>query len=322
MRTIMANVGSGGINRSADVSIIQQLLYEAAAELTPLRPAQVTGTCDQATKQLISEFQRRVVRMNPPSGRVEPGSPTLFTLNRMCGPVPPAPAANRIDLETALSELKTEAGNFGQRFIQDQRVRAGYIRETEFVAKTLRDEVQALRLTPQEAAIEANKIRNSIMESARLQSSDIGRAQAEALKQTGKTLAELEEHYARKLFNKSFGSLTQSDKNRVWMEIVEASGRPRPTMNAKSARMARLGRAFVLLSVGIAVYNVATAENKGRQVVKEGATAGAGVLGGMAGGAAAGAVCGPGAPACVVVGVFVGGALAAFGVDVTFDWLW
>ena len=83
-----------------------------------------------------------------------------------------------------------------------------------------------------------------------------------------------------------------------------------------------MGRGLIFVSVAFAVYNVATAENKGRQVVKEGATAGAGVLGGMAGGAVAGLACGPGAPVCVGVGIFVGGAIAALGADVTFDWLW
>jgi len=45
------------------------------------------------------------------------------------------------------------------------------------------------------------------------------------------------------------------------------------------------------------------------------AVTGAGIAGGIAGGALAGLACGPGAPVCVTVGVFVGGALAAFGVD-------
>ncbi len=45
---------------------------------------------------------------------------------------------------------------------------------------------------------------------------------------------------------------------------------------------------------------------------------GGGIAGGIAGGAAAGLVCGPGAPVCVGIGAFVGGALAAFGVSLFF----
>ena len=42
---------------------------------------------------------------------------------------------------------------------------------------------------------------------------------------------------------------------------------------------------------------------------------------GALGGAAAGLVCGPGAPVCVTIGVFVGGALGAFGIDFGYTWL-
>lgn len=229
---------------------------------------------------------------------------------------------NLLDLETSLASLKSQAVNFGERFIKDSAVRASYMRQTEFVAKTLLEEVQLGRLSPFEAAEEANKIRNAIMEAERVNSSDIGRAEAQALKSTGKSLKELESHYAQKLFKSTFERLTQANKNKVWREIVEASGRPRPVLNVKAMRLAKAGRGLIFFSVAFSVYNVATAENMERQVVKEGATAGVGLLGGMAGGAVAGLACGPGAPVCVAVGVFVGGAAAALGTDFAFDRLW
>lgn len=238
----------------------------------------------------------------------------------------PGPLGSRTsstpDLESTLGLLRTEALDFATRFIQDGAARLEYLRSTERVAATLLEEVRKGHLTPFEGAEEAHKLRNAIMEAARLRSSDIGRAHAQALKATGRTLRELEEYYAQKLLKKAFDTLSQAEKNQVWMEIVEASGRPRPTMNIKAAQLAKAGRALVFVSVAFAVYNIATAENRGRQAVKEGTTAGAGILGGMAGGAVAGLVCGPGAPVCVVVGVFVGGGLAAFGADVAFDGVW
>ena len=42
---------------------------------------------------------------------------------------------------------------------------------------------------------------------------------------------------------------------------------------------------------------------------------GAGIGGGMAAGMMAGLACGPGAPVCVTLGAFIGGALAAAGAD-------
>lgn len=63
------------------------------------------------------------------------------------------------------------------------------------------------------------------------------------------------------------------------------------------------------------MYAVATADDKVTTSGRELAVTGAGVAGGFAGGALAGLACGPGAPVCVTVGAFVGGALAAFGSD-------
>lgn len=247
------------------------------------------------------------------------------TLARTASPRPGpvgSEVAGMADLETALGLLKSEAINFGYRFIQEGAVRRDYIAKAEAVARTIRAEVAAGRLTFGEAAQEASKLRNAILEASRLNSSDLGRAIAEGAKRTGRTLPQLEAYYAQELLKKSFNALTQSEKNRVWLEIVEASGRPRPSFNIKAVRLARVGRGFILFSTALAVYNVATADDMGRQVVKEGATAGAGVLGAMGGGALAGLACGPGAPVCVAVGIFAGGALAAFGADSAFDWLW
>lgn len=63
------------------------------------------------------------------------------------------------------------------------------------------------------------------------------------------------------------------------------------------------------------VYQVASAQDKAGTAKRELVSTGAGVGGGILGGAVAGLACGPGAPVCVAVGAFVGGALAAFGVD-------
>jgi predicted lipid-binding transport protein (Tim44 family) len=70
-----------------------------------------------------------------------------------------------------------------------------------------------------------------------------------------------------------------------------------------------------ILSISLSVYNVATAQDKTTAALHEARDLGVGLAGGMAGGAIAGLMCGPGAPVCVTVGVFVGGALAVLGVQ-------
>ena len=81
------------------------------------------------------------------------------------------------------------------------------------------------------------------------------------------------------------------------------------------ARLSRAGRGLLVLSVAISVYSIATSDDPVRATGRELAVTGAGIGGGIAGGALAGLACGPGAPVCVTIGAFVGGALAAFGVD-------
>jgi hypothetical protein len=244
----------------------------------------------------------------------------------MAGQELPSPIGLRPDpvqeMEKALHLLEAEAVNFGYRFINDSAVRRSYIRQAEFLARTLRWEFECGRLTPYEAARGANEIRNAVMEASRVDTSDIGLAKAQKLKPTGETLSALEDRYSNRIFSKEFSALSQAERNRIWLEIVDSSGRPQPQVNSMNLRAARVGRALVLVSVAIAVYNVATAEDTGRQIVKEGVTAGAGVLGGMSGGAVAGLACGPASPVCVTIGVFVGGVIAALGADAGFDWVW
>jgi hypothetical protein len=140
---------------------------------------------------------------------------------------------------------------------------------------------------------------------------------AEALKREGKTLNEL---VARKVLqlhgpNATFKGLTTSQQNAVYAEIVKSAGKSNPRVTATMRTLSRAGRALIVLSVAVSVYNVMVAEDKPKAAAKEVAVTGAGIGGGVAGGAVAGLVCGPGAPVCVVIGAFVGGALAAFGVD-------
>ena len=79
-------------------------------------------------------------------------------------------------------------------------------------------------------------------------------------------------------------------------------------------KLSHAGRGLIVISIALSVYTVATAENKVDAAGKEIVVTGAGIGGGIAGGALAGLACGPGAPVCVTVGAFVGGALVAFGV--------
>lgn len=81
MARIRGAVGRAGINRSEDVTLIQQLLNDHISQLTPLRQLEVDGAIGPATIQAIEEFQRRIVSLATPDGRVDPGGRTFHVLS-------------------------------------------------------------------------------------------------------------------------------------------------------------------------------------------------------------------------------------------------
>ncbi|CDH43675.1 peptidoglycan-binding domain-containing protein [Candidatus Contendibacter odensensis] len=77
MDKINASVGKGGVNNSLDVKTVQTLLNRH------IRPQiQVDGKAGPRTIDAIMEFQRRVVRLSQPDGRVDPNGQTLAKLNQ------------------------------------------------------------------------------------------------------------------------------------------------------------------------------------------------------------------------------------------------
>jgi CHAP domain len=81
MATIGASVGRGGANRRADVTTVQTLINNHIGQLTPLRGLETDGVVGLKTIGAILEFQRRVVGLRAPDGRVDPNGRTLRALN-------------------------------------------------------------------------------------------------------------------------------------------------------------------------------------------------------------------------------------------------
>ncbi|MBS0640265.1 MAG: glucosaminidase domain-containing protein [Acetobacteraceae bacterium] len=75
---IVASVGQQGVNNAKDVFIVQSLLNERLPK--PHTPLPVTGVIDPGTVLAIKAYQAVMVNMVPPSGVVEPGSTTYYSL--------------------------------------------------------------------------------------------------------------------------------------------------------------------------------------------------------------------------------------------------
>lgn len=225
--------------------------------------------------------------------------------------------ADKTAFENAIRALEAEIANAGTHLSIDPAARQTYTRLIREMAEELAAAANSGRMTWAQAAQQAQETRNAIMEVIRGRSTPVGRAMAEQLKREGRTLNDLIARKVQQMYGSGarFDALSMNQRNAVYAEIVASAGRSNPQVTATMRRLSHAGRGLLFVSLALSVYTVATAENKGQAAVREVAITGAGIGGGIAGGALAGLACGPGAPVCVAVGAFVGGALAAFGVS-------
>ena len=75
---LSGSVGRGGANRGDDVRLIQSLIN--ANLPIPLAPLDVDGICGSNTIFAIETYQRRILNMTSPDGRVDPGGGTFGSL--------------------------------------------------------------------------------------------------------------------------------------------------------------------------------------------------------------------------------------------------
>ncbi|MGZ8997931.1 MAG: peptidoglycan-binding domain-containing protein, partial [Allosphingosinicella sp.] len=91
MDEIEDSVGAGGVNHASDVRIVQQLLNQHMLALgLPLLI--VDNDAGDNTIKGIREYQRQVVGLARPDGRIDPGGRTWRLLDSGAGVPAPAPA--------------------------------------------------------------------------------------------------------------------------------------------------------------------------------------------------------------------------------------
>lgn len=228
------------------------------------------------------------------------------------------------ELELALDALQAAAAHFGASTQVDAKVRLAYQEMTRKAADDILAAVRRREITPAQGAQQARVLRNAAMDMMRARTSPTVLAYARSLKATGKTLAELCERYAGELFGKPFASLTEAQQSSVWLKIIQRSGEPNAAVNAQARVLRHAGRALFVLSLALAVADVAAAEDKPREATRQGTLMAAGIAGGYAvgAGAVAAGVCVATAPVCVGAAALVGAMAFAFGADLAFGSLW
>lgn len=235
----------------------------------------------------------------------------------------PAQASSN-ELELALRGFETAATGFGTSIIKDPAARADYAKRTAAVRDELLSLVKQGKVTPHEAAKTANAMRNQIMEMTRLRITDLGLSISKELKAQGRSLEYMEDLKAKELFNKPMSALSASEKQTVWVKIVESAGKSNLRVNNMVKIFGQVGKGFLVASLAFAIYNVATTpeEDRPRQAAKEGTIAGGGMAGAALGSIAVAAMVSNPAGWVVGVSMFVGACVTAAGAAEAFDRIW
>lgn len=222
-------------------------------------------------------------------------------------------------LKKSLDMLEAAAARFATDAIKDGSVRISYQNNINRMAQAVLEEVNSGKLTAKEGMEFATAMRNKIMEEHRTVTSPQALASAEKHKLNGKTVEQLLDKKARDIYQKGFYILTPAEQNKVYYAVIESSARSSGKFDVKATRLKVMGKVAWIVTAALATHAVMGADNKKKEVVKQGATIGGGVAGGAAAGLMVSTICGPGAPICaiavVLAGSVAGGLLAESIVD-------
>lgn len=157
----------------------------------------------------------------------------------MCkAPVPPpvpvgTPNREQLDFERAINELDAEAAQFAQRQIEDGALRQQYLQQANMLSTTLRKDVcavasvrrdmQAYPVIDTETNI-PKKLHRRLRKTVRLSGDDLFRGDSDMEQLRGKSLIDLQNVFAAKLYNRPFAALNvKTEGKMVFRAIVDVA---------------------------------------------------------------------------------------------------
>jgi hypothetical protein len=319
----------GGDSTSAELEpgTARSMLSEMRA--TALSPGEAW---DQEAKDALAHFQR--TEGLPPTGQLD--NVTVDRLKRRFEQFVEArhTAGDDIVVKSPTAEAHRHvahtvqhavhaAEDFAHQLAHDTGLRARYMQEIQSWSKDIMAKFESGQLTEAEAAFAANQMRNNFLQQARGDLSPAGKMISTMLKREGMSFPAAIEKYAGKMFNKATKGLTKEEMAAVCTRIAERSGVSNASVNGASKMMPAAGKVLLAAAIALAIYQVATADDKLREAIVQGA----GFLGFWAGakvGAAVGGMaCAPtavGAPVCAVIGGLVGGIAGSIAAESAADY--
>jgi len=115
MAQLTGSVGMNGINRPADVKLVQGLLNENKSKMRGYVPLAEDGKIGPKTIATIKQFQQQVVGVRLPDGRVDVGGRTFRTLTM--APVQTAPPKMGLVILNAIRKWETTESTISEFFI-------------------------------------------------------------------------------------------------------------------------------------------------------------------------------------------------------------
>jgi hypothetical protein len=219
---------------------------------------------------------------------------------------PSSDAHHRVEDELQLALHSAE--QVAHQLAHDSPIRARYVEEAQAWSKTIMKAFEKGEITEGEAALLASRMRNAMLVEARGGLSPAGAALSRYLKEEGIALPALVEKYAQKRFGKTTAALSAAERNAVCLEIAKKAGVTNELVNAGSKLAPYVGKALMAVTIAIAIYQVATAENPFGEGIKQGAGFVGFWAGARVGGTVGAGICGP---VCGVLGGLAGGILGA-----------
>ena len=125
MDRITHSVGNKGINKYKDVMTVQTLINDCRHLLLPMLALETDGKIGKKTISAIELFQKNVIKLSKPDGRVDPGGKTITELNkkRVVGRTPPQDSLN---FENLLKSLFPSLQDAPLKFPLDSRPAQSY----------------------------------------------------------------------------------------------------------------------------------------------------------------------------------------------------
>ncbi|XP_033109518.1 uncharacterized protein LOC117110805 [Anneissia japonica] len=228
----------------------------------------------------------------------------------------------RLQQETVkvLEEFKTKCVQFAAKNIFHHHLRLEYLNLAAEICRLINQHVdRCISQYPsrssdiwRDALEEARKLKNEMSEYLKGMTSSFGKTISKMLQSNGGNYPMLIQSYSRRLFRANFIELNVSQQERIFIEILRQTSRTNLVIVSIRRWCGKLGIMFVIVTIGILMYNISVAINPTYNHISRAVSLGFGASSGCVGRELGAEISACGGPVGVFLGGFIGGLNVAF----------